>query len=375
MKKLTSFILALVMVFTLTSAYAQAITASQNYSDAVGGFKTSQKSTYVKNMFSDVDENQWYGANSRGVVKLAFELRIMSGKSINRFDPEGNLTRAEAIKMAAVVHNIYKGGTGVFVMGSPWYKVYVDYAITSGIINKDMFDNNFDEFATRAEMAGIFANCIPANELPEINSVVWLPDVTETARHSEDMVGALYGKSIFKLYRAGVLGGNDAKGTFRPYSEITRAEAAAIICRIILPSERLKLNLSQVIVSIEEFVTDELLKKYKSYEVFNDPEYKDWPDSALISVNMAVKNFKLTSVMIDYDGEDLKYVINEMHALDELKPDKPFLVYGPLSIGTMSTRGISFVDEKNVQRHFYLPHGGPDGPLSFYEISGRVVFT
>jgi len=47
-----------------------------------------------------------------------------------------------------------------------------------------------------------------------------------------------YAQSIIMLYEAGVIGGSDTAGTFNPGNYITRAEAAAIISRVILPSER-----------------------------------------------------------------------------------------------------------------------------------------
>jgi len=40
------------------------------------------------------------------------------------------------------------------------------------------------------------------------------------------------------LYSAGVVVGGDEKGTFSPISNITRAEAAAIISHVILPETR-----------------------------------------------------------------------------------------------------------------------------------------
>jgi hypothetical protein len=40
------------------------------------------------------------------------------------------------------------------------------------------------------------------------------------------------------LYKAGVVAGSDDKGTFNPGNNIIRAEAAAIISRVILPDTR-----------------------------------------------------------------------------------------------------------------------------------------
>jgi hypothetical protein len=104
----------------------------------------------------------------------------------------------------------------------------VDYALDTGIINYGEF-TNYNRPATRAEMARIFARTLPPAEFPSQNTVTALPDVTTGTPHHDD---------IFMLYKAGVLTGSNAQGKFNPSSNITRAEAAAIISRVILPTTR-----------------------------------------------------------------------------------------------------------------------------------------
>ena len=82
-------------------------------------------------------------------------------------------------------------------------------------------------------MAYIFASTLPVNELPQINTVKSLPDVNSSTKYQD---------SIFLLYRAGIITGNDSVGTFAPETNITRAQAAAIITRIALPAERKSLD-------------------------------------------------------------------------------------------------------------------------------------
>jgi len=78
-------------------------------------------------------------------------------------------------------------------------------------------------------MAYIFANCLPVNEFESRNTVNSLPDVTASTPYRD---------SIFLLYRAGVISGNDAAGTFTPNSNMDRAMAAGIASKIILPLTR-----------------------------------------------------------------------------------------------------------------------------------------
>ena len=196
---------------------------------AAGSMANFKKSKYyVPGMFTDVNENSWYGYNNQKVIANAFEYGLMKGSSDTTFNPTGNITLAEAVTVAARVHSIYKTGEEKFVQGSPWYKVYVDYAIANGIIEaKDFTD--YDKAATRAQMAYIFSRSLPASEFAEQNTVKSLPDVNS---------GTSYYNSIITLYKAGIVTGNDDKGTFSPGNNITRAEAAAIISRVILPATR-----------------------------------------------------------------------------------------------------------------------------------------
>ncbi len=57
-------------------------------------------------------------------------------------------------------------------------------------------------------------------------------------------------KAIFRLYKAGILAGNDEYGTYAPNANITRGAVAAIIHRVAEPSQRLKISLTPKPVSL-----------------------------------------------------------------------------------------------------------------------------
>ncbi|MCL1905836.1 MAG: S-layer homology domain-containing protein, partial [Clostridiales bacterium] len=208
--------------FTLTVAEA----ANKAVSTGMQNFVKVE--TYSYGQFTDVNENAWYGYNQQKAVVSAFEYGLMKGNSNTIFNPMGDVRISEALAIAARVHSIYTTGTDSFVQGSPWYKVYVDYAIANGIIAANDF-SAYDRAATRAEMAYIFSHALPKMEFGEQNTVNALPDVN---------AGTPYSESILTLYKAGVLTGSDDKGTFNPGNPISRAEAAAIISRVILPGTR-----------------------------------------------------------------------------------------------------------------------------------------
>lgn len=198
--------------------------------DPNAGNVTNFKLSGTYKGYPDVVESEWYGTEKEGVVRDATLLGIFVGNDTGKFLPADNIKRSEAIKLAAVVHNTYCGGSYTFDQseGGDWYDTYVSYAIRKGIIKAGDFAD-YNAYATRAEMAYIFAGALPAAEFTAKSKLV-PPDVTKTDKYADE---------IYLLYAAGVLNGNDPAGTFSPDSLLTRAEAAAIITRVALPANRL----------------------------------------------------------------------------------------------------------------------------------------
>ena len=210
MKKHISFLLVIVMALSI-NVYANTNGSMDNF---------NKINTYKEGQFYDVPSSEWYAEN----VKTAYELGLVNGTSTITFSPYSNLTIAEAITLASRLHNIYYGNTYSFVSGEVWYQTYVDYAISNRIIYSDSY-RNFDAFATRSQFAQIFAKALPDDALMTINQVAdnSIPDVDMQSSYSGD---------VYKLYRAGILTGNDEKGTFTPNTNIQRCAVAAIISRM-----------------------------------------------------------------------------------------------------------------------------------------------
>ena len=220
MKRITSFIIAVILTASIASPIG-----------ALGDKLPQPVYEYVDGTFEDVQESDWYYPS----VKIVYEYGLMQGASSHQFDPQGNITIAESIALASRFHSIYANNEYNFVQGSPWYDVYVHYAIANGIIVPGEF-SNYSANATRAQFAKLIASAIPDSILPSINDVPdnCLPDVK---------ISDNCGKEIYTLYRAGILTGNDAYGTFTPNTDIGRSAVAAIISRVVEPEYRQILNL------------------------------------------------------------------------------------------------------------------------------------
>ncbi len=181
--------------------------------------------------FKDVASSAWYYSD----VNKAYKLELFNGYPDGNFLPSGNITLAEAIKVAAVVRAIYDGETALknYTAGK-WYENFVSYAKNKGIIGGSDFPD-YGKAAKRNEVAYIFSRALPSSEYKAINRVTTLPDVTSSTKYSSN---------IFTLYTSGILRGDNDYGTFRPIDNIKRAEVAAIINRVALENSRIKFTLS-----------------------------------------------------------------------------------------------------------------------------------
>ena len=207
---------------------------------AFAGYENFSAQAAYTGQFTDVPADEWYYEN----VRAAYEYGLIDGRSETQFAPDGTLTVAEAIKMAATIHSIYQTGSADFAVSDPWYLVYVDYALENGILSAARTDYNTS--ASRAVFASVLAGALPADALPAINTVDngAIPDIS---------MNASYADAVYLLYRAGVLTGSDSAGSFRPDSTIKRSEAAAIVTRMADPNLRQSITLTAAMTADEIF--------------------------------------------------------------------------------------------------------------------------
>jgi len=210
--------LSVLFLMPLTIIPVFAVSASSGF------YNFSKINSYIEGQFSDVPSSAWFSE----YVKNAYELGLFNGTGNNTFSPNNNITIAETITLASRIHNIYSGNSHTFEATTPWYQTYFDYAVSNDIVTGNR-SWNFSRNANRAEFANILVKSLPENALFPINSISSIPDVTENT---------MYYDSIYMLYNAGILKGTDKYGTFNPYSEITRSEAATIVSAIADPTLR-----------------------------------------------------------------------------------------------------------------------------------------
>jgi len=220
-KRAVALMLAVILSFCLLPA-ALAAEGMENF---------KKVNDYPEGKFTDVPAGDWYAES----VKNAYEFDLVTGDSESTFSPARGVRIAEAITLASRIHSIYHTGGFRFVQGDPWYQVYVDYAVENGIIKDGEYPDMTAE-ATRVQYAAIMSKALPDGALSAINTVEdnAIPDVKMADPHAAD---------IYKLYRAGVLTGRDARGTFDPRANINRAEVATLVMRMAVPANRMEFTL------------------------------------------------------------------------------------------------------------------------------------
>ena len=121
----------------------------------------------------------------------------------------------------------------------PWYRSYVDYALSVGLLSAELW--NYDAPMTRMDFVRLFYGTMPESSYPAINSVPdgAIPDLPAAAEGAQ---------LVYRFYRAGILTGYQdtigfADNAFGPQNSISRAEVATIINRMYDSSARRQFSL------------------------------------------------------------------------------------------------------------------------------------
>lgn len=261
----------------------------------------------AKAAFSDVPSNAWYAQD----VAAAEKYGILQGTGNGRFSPDGNLTLAQAITMAARTYAYERGETIPKTGGSTWYSDFLQYASDKGICAIGEFGAAYDNFCNRLTMAKLFARVVPESTATQRNDVTSLPDVQSASEN----------QAVFTLYQLGILTGSDKYGTFHPYQYIKRSETAAILNRVLNPDTRKSFTLEKA-PTLEQIYANALVQ---AWDYFED----DIINAHSIGINLGEFGYALYDIdsngvpelLVGFTGEDeaefvdAAYTIQNYHAV------------------------------------------------------------
>lgn len=226
-------ILALALMFSLLLGVPAL--AAENSTD---NFVRSK--TYAGE-FTDLSADSVFYEN----VTALYEYGLSVGKGDGTFGLKDSMTVGQVVIFAARIRSLYC--TGDTEAGPNAYggdgdtstaARYLRYLQAEGVLGSEL-DGNLTDTATRAQVAHVLANTLPAEILPTVNDELvtegyasrkFITDVTEYTDYYQD---------ILFLYRTGISVGSDATGSYLPDRPITRGAAAAMLTRMVDPSLRL----------------------------------------------------------------------------------------------------------------------------------------
>jgi hypothetical protein len=119
------------------------------------------------------------------------------------------------------------------------------------------------------------------------------------------------------------------------------------------------------------YATDNITDLYESFHEFVHAEEGEW---LIITTDINIKDFNYIKIGHRFtDDKAVFFVENIEYNLDELIPEKPFLVKTYSSYGTIPHFGISFLDNSNELRYFYISESGKDGSLSLVQFENEKI--
>lgn len=169
-------------------------------------------------IFKDVQASAWY----KTYLNRLIELKAIGGYTDGTFRPNARITRGELIKILSVAMNwqLKKQVDVVFMDAPPngWVYPFVQKAIANGAMG-GYTDGTFrpNTYITRAELAKVIASSLDLTA-----GTSSLKDVNQS--WAKDYINACAQAGIIKGY---------SNGTFNPGGTATRAEAVAMVYRML----------------------------------------------------------------------------------------------------------------------------------------------
>jgi hypothetical protein len=191
-------------------------------------------------------------------VAALYEYGLSIGKSDGTFGLKDSVTVGQIVIFAGRIRSLYAtgdaeaGAAGFRQGGQAAYEPYLAYLQDVGVLAAEL-DGLYRSPATRAQVAHVLAETLPSDALPLVNDSLvttayaarqYITDVTEYTPYYED---------ILTLYKAGLVVGSDASGTFGAGDTVTRGAAAAMLTRMVDPSLRLAPEWTVVIPSTDNY--------------------------------------------------------------------------------------------------------------------------
>ena len=174
-------------------------------------------------LFTDVPDNAWYKRDLEYIAKDS--RKIMEGYN-GRFFPGDTLTVEQFLKTVTVAAGFVAEPVQAPIK---WSFPYIDKAYSMKLIQSGEF-SDYERGITRAEMARIIIRALPS--ITGETEVSYEADAIKTRMGDYSTIPEALRDYVCQAYQLGILtGGTDGK--FNPNKTLVRAEAAAVLHRLV----------------------------------------------------------------------------------------------------------------------------------------------
>lgn len=182
--------------------------------------------------FSDVNESDWFYDTVMEMAKRG----SINGYSDGTFKPADSMKRSEFIKV--IIAEYYKNELDSMPeVVTPWYLNYYKIAVEHGIVEESEFSlTDMDQDCTRQEMAMFMVRALADATGEKATNLV---DTSVMSDYSS--IGTYYQGYVRQAYSLGLLAGR-GEGKFAPKENMTRAEAATALYRLVDASTRVAVD-------------------------------------------------------------------------------------------------------------------------------------
>ena len=239
-------------------------------------------------MFVDVDSSHW----ALPFINSLKSSEIIAGYTDGTFKPQANVKINEFIAMT-----VKALGYRFESMSSDWAKPYVDKAIELKLIQDQEFPS-YGAQINREQMTSIVINAVALSEYRPSSA---LDQYIKNETKDYYLVGDYYKQNVLDSYKFGIISGFVDK-TFRPKDFSTRAEASAVISKILNKDLRkpfVKTDAKYTMIPthvVDEFGNDTLIET-----AFYAPLYNGKPVNEVVEVaELVAKLHDLGKGYIDY---------------------------------------------------------------------------